>query len=536
MVRARVRRLPEPSLSLFSRIRRGGRHVSTPISLDRVRLTEERPHVMHTRVLLGVAGLAGVTIALGQFVDAGSDSPAGVLAPGGDEVQFAGVIGPDVIVGDIQGTRHWATDDVETAYSIGTTSCNVGDQTLDWDGGDGPHPVISQNLFRLNNGRFEHIGQAWLKHSFCALQQGLCDDCQNGGGCLNILYPLCSDPYTATRNGGQNGLGPKWQVDAHTGVFPWPWAGGEGTGGDYRRRLRAKNADLDMGGEFFVEGMYVAEDDALWANQNNNASYRRVTIGSQGQDYPMNLSGTTQRTKPAIQAWQDNDPDVVLVPIQIDEDGEKDQNGRYDDGRFIIGYKVTDNQNGTWTYEYAVYNQNSHRSGRVWSVPVPAGATLTDIGFHDVDYHSGDGIDGSNYDGTDWPDSRDGDSIDWSTDTWAENSNANAIRWATIYNFRFTADVAPGDSTATLGIYRPGTPDSMAVAIVGPVSADECVPAADGDVNFDGCTDFADILDVLSNWGEPGGAPAGDADCDNDVDFDDLLIVLSGWDAKGECK
>ena len=31
----------------------------------------------------------------------------------------------------------------------------------------------------------------------------------------------------------------------------------------------------------------------------------------------------------------------------------------------------------------------------------------------------------------------------WSTETFATNQNANAIRWGTLYNFRFDADRPP---------------------------------------------------------------------------------------------
>lgn len=63
----------------------------------------------------------------------------------------------------------------------------------------------------------------------------------------------------------------------------------------------------------------------------------------------------------------------------------------------------------------------------------------------------------------------------------------------------------------------------------------KCTPALDGDVNFDGCTDFDDLLAVLSNWDGDGGS-GGDGDCNGSVDFDDLLLVLSGWSEEGECK
>ena len=33
----------------------------------------------------------------------------------------------------------------------------------------------------------------------------------------------CSDPYGSGLNGSQNGLGPRYEVNPHTGVFPYPY-------------------------------------------------------------------------------------------------------------------------------------------------------------------------------------------------------------------------------------------------------------------------------------------------------------------------
>ena len=48
------------------------------------------------------------------------------------------------------------------------------------------------------------------------------------------------------------------------------------------------------------------------------------------------------------------DPDVNYS-VLIDSDG----------GLFILGYKVSDNGDGTWHYEYAIQNVNSHQSGQL---------------------------------------------------------------------------------------------------------------------------------------------------------------------------
>ena len=57
-------------------------------------------------------------------------------------------------------------------------------------------------------------------------------------------------------------------------------------------------------------------------------------------------------------------------------------------------------------------------------------------------------------------------SITWSTETFATNQNANAIRFGTLYNFRFDADQPPQTVNATVGFFKTGSP--MMVAIQAP--------------------------------------------------------------------
>ena len=122
--------------------------------------------------------------------------------------------------------------------------------------------------------------------------------------------------------------------------------------------------------------------------------------------------------------------------------------------RFHVGARVTDNGDGTWTYVYAVHNLNSHRSAQSFSVP--ANATISGIGFHDVPAHSGEP-----YGGDDWTPSVSAGALTWSTEPFAQNANANAIRWGTMYTFWFTANAAPETGTATNGLFRAGDPASI---------------------------------------------------------------------------
>jgi hypothetical protein len=142
----------------------------------------------------------------------------------------------------------------------------------------------------------------------------------------------------------------------------------------------------------------------------------------------------------AIQRWPVIDSGVTLVTVDVPGDG-----------RFYVGGKATDIGGGLWHYEYAVFNMNCHDSARLLQVPANASVNVTNVGFHDVNYHSGEP-----YDLTDWAGAKIGSNVEWSTSTFAANQNANALRWSTLYNFRFDADAAPVTGDLTIGLFRSG--------------------------------------------------------------------------------
>ncbi len=445
---------------------------------------------------------------------------------------------PDVIVGDLMEVTSYGTANGKAVWAVGTTSCNLGDTPLTWIETNNQHPVISQNIYRLANGRFEQIGQAWLKHGFCALQGTVCSPCTPGGSCP-ALFPGCSDPYSAGLNGSQGGLGPKFEVNAATGVFPYPFTGDGTIGGTDFKRLQASTADLGTAGAlYFVSSTYIQPEDAAANNDNNNQSYRRVTIGA-SPSYTMATADTTARGLAAINAWRDygggigvNDPSVQLTNVDV-----------ANDGRFMLGCKVTPIVGG-YHFEYAVYNHNSDRSGQSFSIPLPPGAVVTNVGFHDVDYHSGEP-----YSGTDWTSSVTSSAVTWSTQTHATNANANALRWDTIYNFRFDCNFGPVTGNATIGLFKPGTPTSVNIVASVPDPAGVIGPANDlcanaqtvlaGTTSFlttnantdgpDECTFNATAAitrDVWFKYTSPCGGPLTIATCGSG--FNTKLAVYSG--------
>jgi len=409
---------------------------------------------------------------------------AGALPEPASQSNVAGAIGPDVIVGSLHQTSSYGSSGGISAFAVGTHSCNVGDFWLNWYSNTNQHPVIGQNMFRLKNDRFEHIGQSWLKHGFYALSSSLCySDCQSTNG--EHLGVHCSDPYDANLNGQQFNLGPKYQVNAHTGYFPYPPASPPYSG-ILARRLQVKNSDLDPnldgGGIYFVEGQYVTPDDAAAGNQNNNASYRQIAVSGGGSSWSISPTSPTQREQPAIRAWKDTDPTVVETDIQIPQEG-----------LFILAAKATALGNGYWHYEYAVQNLNSDRSARAFSVPIDPTGKILNIGFHDVAYHSQEP-----FSGIDWPSIVSNGSISWSTVDYATNQFGNALRWGTLYNFRFDANLAPQTTHATLTLFKPGTPGSVTATTIGPLTNSN-------DCNGNGVADSVDIINGTS------------LDCDGDL-------------------
>jgi hypothetical protein len=481
---------------------------------------------MKIGTLVASLALGGLAVFIGQM-------DATALPQDGGEGGVSA--GPDVIVGSIPDVARYTPgtfNGVEyAAYAIGTTSCNIGTTQLQWQPMPSTlHPTIPQNMYRYANGRFEQIGMSWIKHGFCALQQTLCGTCiPAGSGCPTVLGIGCSDPYTASLNGDQADLKSRRGVNASTGVFASNYTDPTAEASEptaIRERLRVRRSDLNStsnpGAQYFVEGQYSHPDDSAAGNDDNNCSYRKVIVGSTWsttQGYSLTYSGNTILQQPAINAWQTIQTDVSTR--------EYDVSG---DGRFIFAYRTSDNGNGTWHYEYAVFNMNSHRSGGSFSIPIPAGVTVTNIEFKSPEYHSGDqkaGAAGYNQNSA-WTATVANNAITWSGVPFATDSSANALRWSTMFNFRFDANQPPQAVSATLGLFRPTTATSTATSVLmtsrGPSAPPP--PPNPADLDNNQIVDGADLVILLSNWGNSG---TGDIDSNGIVDGADLAALVSAW-------
>lgn len=412
-----------------------------------------------------------------------------------------GGTGADIASGEIFDVVNYGAAGGFRGYSVGVTPCNIGTDPIDWIFSTPEHPVLVQNLYRLYQGRFEQIGNSWIKHEFFALQSDACNcNCIPLAG--SQLGVGCSSPSGAALNGNQPGLGPHGDLlDPAAGIHTGAPSLNPPIVDVTSRRLRVAVTDLDPalqpGAQYFVEAHYLAPDDALAGNAFNNASYREVLVT--GPNLDLTFTGTTQIQSSAIQAWQDLDPAVALVDVPTP-----------DGGLMVVGYTVSDNGNGTWDYEYAVYNMNSTRGASAFSIPNSAGVSVTNLGFHDIEYHSGEPIDN-----LDWNSQVTSNSIRWSLDA---NSN-NALRWGSLYNFRFTANAAPVLGDATLILFEPGVPDNVGVQLLAPGIGGGS-DFVRGDCSGDGSTNIADAVFLLGSL-FPGPAGPNVIECDDACDAND---------------
>jgi hypothetical protein len=395
--------------------------------------------------------------------------PAGVLVPG-----------PDVIVGNVENVAQMGSAGTQVGLAIGTDSCNNGDQPVDWFAlPNTDHPVVPQNLYRMSGGtdnteRFEQIGQSWMKHTFEALEESVCGTC-NTSGCQTgtHLCPGCSDPYVSSLNGDQNSIGSRAWINPFTGSFPSNANNHSGHHHDgVSHRIRVNVSDLDTtqnpGATYFGEAAYLTPHEYTWCqshpdqcNMFNNVSYRQFHVTGT-TNFTFTAVGNTVQMQPAIQVWAGTGATVN----QLEPDPGND-------GIFFVGYKVTNPSAGVWHYDYAVYDENLDRSIQSFAVPLAAGVNISNIDFHAPPQEPGWTNDGTfnnlGYSSTPWTVTQVVDSITWNSETLAQNQNANAIRWGTLYNFRFDADQPPQTANATVGFFKTGSP--MTVSIQAPTGA-----------------------------------------------------------------
>lgn len=352
---------------------------------------------------------------------------------------------PDLICSAINSATNFGAVDGIAAYSFGTVLCNVGDAPVAWEANTNEHPVISQTLYRLSNGQFHQIGISFVRHTTFPLAGNLCNlGCTPAG--FDALGAGCSDTSGSAINGSQGLMGPRSEIKAFTGFYPYPFTSINQTGDAIYKRLQVSLADIsDPNALYFIETQVVTSAETTAATRANNASYRQVTFtpGSASA----NLVGPTYAEQAAIFAWRDHglgigmpDPSVLIDEVTIPGDGI-----------IHVGSKATLLGDGDYRYDYVIHNQNSEQIPVNFNHSLGMQNDANSFIFHGISYH--DDVD-ENIENGDWNSFQAFcDSIGvWQPIDLFDYSTTNAIRWGTAYSFSFSTTQEPdilrlGDSS-----------------------------------------------------------------------------------------
>ncbi len=339
--------------------------------------------------------------------------------------------------------------------SMSTTSCNVGTQPIPWFAPmDVRHPVIAMNLYRVSGGRFEQVGWSWLKHGFLSTNSNGCGTCQQPPGGGTQLGLNCSDTYGTGNNSDRNYLGGRDEVNPFTGIWTCQNSyfsnyvndcvrrnnGSEFSGDPVAHRLEVLDADLGVAGAtYYYEAYYISPNDF---DKYNNVGTRTATMSWGGSSWSFSTP-TAQVQGPAINRW--GEMRGTAEPRT--------------EGDVILAVQTTNLGAGMWRYEYAAYNHDLDRQIRVFSIPVPNGATVANIGFRDIDQNATN----------QWSSVVASNKITWSTGPFGQGT-PNPLKYSSTFNFRFDCNVAPVNSMSTLGLFKPGTGTQLTAVTKGPLT------------------------------------------------------------------
>jgi hypothetical protein len=131
------------------------------------------------------------------------------------------------------------------------------------------------------------------------------------------------------------------------------------------------------------------------------------------------------------------------------------------EGELTLAVKATSVGAGRWRYDYALMNHDYDNGITSFSIPLPAGAVVTNTYFHDVDRIAA----------TDWVPVIGPSSIRFQPKPSAGTPEQNFQDWGLLYTFSFEVNSPPtpaAGSTAILGSLM-GPNRGLPIAILGPV-------------------------------------------------------------------
>jgi hypothetical protein len=502
------------------------------------------------------------------------------------ETPLVRTTGTDGLIGVIADAYTYGTRTVDgtliRSFAIGTYAWNMGDRPMVWVTSTNQHGLISQNLYRGTGKRFEQVGASWMKNAMVAANStfdatyGACVTQRVGG--TNGLGVNCHDLYGSGFNSSAGLLGPRYDVNPTTGEFTYPFTPlvPPVTAGDnVARRIFTRDSDVQAAGNpgsvYYGETAYYAIDDAAWGNGRNNFCSRRLAAFGTlpTEPTPLPFDGPSYRTS-ALEYWAWATPGVALSRVDVFERSGTvvDKWRPYVQGdtqsvmlaaaqwvtlnrqlwtRYVAASGATDNGNGTWTYDIAVLNMNSHRAGAEIALHLPAGAVVSSTGFNAPLYHSGDRVRNAP-----WIVTNTAGKLAWRVDPATETVTLpsvgqvtltpNALLFSTVHSFRVTVNRPPATGNGRLSFWRSPADatgeQGASVAITGmtlPASCTADVGSTGGITGPDGVldnNDFIAFIDAFFNadrFRADVGGQGGAATPDNTLDNNDFVVFIDSF-------
>jgi len=325
------------------------------------------------------------------------------------------------------------------------------------------HPFLVWNLYRIMDGRIEHLAASGTKHAFFTINVNCDLNCFNG----QILWPGCEDTYAVSNNDSSTYQGPRSEIGASQGLwescnsFFDPDCDGsqDGYSGQWNNRLLVDPAELDhQDAEYFMESWYVIQYDVDIFNTMGYRSINPQQGGSGG--YTFSPLGTFNQGT-LVEEWvAEGDTDslvgheLIVVP-SLTPDEPYPYN--MPQGHLRVLARAEDLGDGTWRYRYAVMNFDFDRGVDEFSIPLAEGAEVFDTwmgGPPDVLSSS------------------------WAADVFPDRvvfsssgGRGSGLPWYTLYNFELVTDQAPVEGgLVRLGATGQTEPEALEVGMPSPGS------------------------------------------------------------------
>ena len=473
------------------------------------------------------------------------------------------------------------------AISVGTTSCNPQPSQAapyglaDWyeawhpSGQGDKHPYIVSQIYRLRaNGRLEQIAGSWVKHGWEAASssqgavagangQAACGTgtCPSSSARSTQLGSNCADTYGSGLNRDRYWLGPRTEVLARgTAAAPgwtqrgsWfdrmsasgtsdvlaaaasqtdnvrsynPQVGGAAQSNKLNEIPVAELSGAILGttGRVFMESYYVVNGDA---NKLNNLAHRRFR-------YTAPTTGLPTASNFAFDGPHTYGP--VMLTMRDLTDASKTGWGDMQvaaepqtEGIVYVATRVVQTAPGQWRYEYNAFNLDLDRQVRQFSVPLPANASVSDIGFNQPRVFN------PGMDNAAWTGSVVGDAVVWSAPAPAAGLAENGLRWGTMFSFWFSSSNPPRDNgqVALVPLLAGSAPGNLSAGSRVPRSVADIVEVG-GVLGGDGLItgdDFIAFVNAFSEGGaqadicEVGGVPGPDGL----VTGDDFVLFINAF-------